>query len=81
MIFNGHVEAINYSFNTNNNFQPFHDYIYRYYLHNENRDASNEGVFKALRKFPILLSSYKLEDVYNLDEIGLYFYAQPKMGF
>ena len=47
------------------------------YLHGESGDADADGVAQAISQLPILLSNYEPEDVYNMDEIGLYFRAHP----
>jgi hypothetical protein len=49
----------------------------RVYLHGENGDASQIGVSRDLSQHLILLSNYKVEDVYNME--GMFFFnrAQP----
>ena len=46
-------------------------------MHGESGDADVEGVAHALRAMPILIAEYAPEDVYNMDETGLYYKAQP----
>lgn len=43
----------------------------RVYLHGENGDASQFGVSRDFSQHLILLSNYKVEDVYNMD--GMFF--------
>jgi hypothetical protein len=47
------------------------------YLHGESGDANVDGVAQAISQLPIRLSNYEPEDVYNMDETGLYFRAHP----
>ena len=41
------------------------------YLHGESGDIDADGVAQAMSQLPILLLDYVLEDVYNMNEIGL----------
>jgi hypothetical protein len=49
----------------------------RVYLHGENGDASQFGVSRDLSQHLILLSNYKVEDVYNMDGTLFFNRAQP----
>ena len=51
--------------------------ICRVNFHGESGEADAEVVAQAMSRMPALLATYKPEDVYNLDETGLYFRAQP----
>ena len=42
-------------------------------MHCESRDADGEEIARALRAMPILIAEYAPEDVYNMDETGLYY--------
>ena len=41
------------------------------YLHGGSGDIDADGVAQAMSQLPILLLDYVLEDVYNMNEIGL----------
>ena len=46
-----------------------------YYLYGETRNAEKNGVAMAFAKLPLLLKTYDPKDVFNFDEIGLYYKA------
>ena len=45
------------------------------YLHNESDDVDPNGVAQLMSHFLIILSNYVAQDVYNMDDTGLYFKA------
>ena len=49
----------------------------RVILHCESGDASGVSVAHAMTKMPLLIACYAPEDAYNMDEIGLFYHAQP----
>ena len=42
-------------------------------LHGEAGSADQEGVARAQRELPSILNNFRLEDVFNYDETGLYY--------
>ena len=59
-----------------NNFSLMNGF-YSDYMHGESGDADRKRVAEALSKMPALIAEYAPEDVYNMDEIGLFYKAQP----
>jgi hypothetical protein len=51
--------------------------LYRVYMHGESGDVSGAGVTHTMTKMPLLVVTFTPEDVYNMDETGLFHCAQP----
>ena len=58
------------------NFKTRHG-INCYYLRGESGDVDGVGVALAMAKIPFILKKYDPEDIFNFDEIGLYYRASP----
>ena len=61
---------------TLNNFSLMNGF-YNVYMHGESGDVDGKGVVEALSKMPVLIAEYAPKDVYNMDEIGLFYKARP----
>jgi hypothetical protein len=48
-----------------------------YYLYGETRNTEDNGVAMAFAKLPLILKTYDSKDVFNFNEIGLYYRALP----
>ena len=49
-------------------------------LHGKAGSADQEGMARAQRELPSILNNFRLEDVFNYDETGLY-YRQAVSGY
>ena len=54
--------------------------VFSVHLHGEAGSADQEGVARAQRELPSILNNFRLEDVFNYDETGLY-YRQAVSGY
>ena len=57
-----------------------HHGVFSVRLHGKASSADQEGVARAQRELPSILNNFRLEDVFNYDETGLY-YRQAVSGY